>query len=369
MFDNIDKKAKDIEEESGINLLPSDMRPKKEKVRHEHLPSKDAADFHIPEKKIKPLTPHIKPQPKKEKKPKVKKPGFWSKFLAKRKRKKAEKKFKKIMAQKKIQAINKKRKKKKPAVVPGNIAPPQPKPPAAPHFQHKLLDPPVKQDFEKPIISKPADDYSQIKLSHAKPLPQEDDELDVNLLPPEKQLPSGKKMATRYALAALIAVAIVALPYIFFQAKKAGLIKQANDLKIQIESVEKEMLKTSDLIKKFGPLVDRLDTLGVLLDNHIYWSRLFPILEKHTAQGVYFTDLSISPQTQIILTGKARNIRSLAEELVVLKNGDAFTDVTLSSLRLPEIGKEEEGKIPTVDFTISFTLDSKIINLLQLEEE
>lgn len=247
--------------------------------------------------------------------------------------------------------------------------PPQ-QPRATPHTPPSPPAPRPQPYSDKPHL-KPRQDYlKQVEFSTVKPLAKDgtpshtkDDELDVNLLPKREHRLSHKQIILTYVMLAVICLLAVATPYFYYQSQHTSLSSQNLVLSQQLDTLILKKKEAEDQIKGYGSLAQKLSQLLPLLDNHTYWSKYFPTLEKQTAQKVYFTSIQADPQLRIVLSGQALTLRDLAEQLVVFQNSSDYLDVHLDTLTLA--ASDDDDSQSALEFSLSFNLQPSVILLDQ----
>lgn len=373
MFDNLDEKNKE-----GINLLPDNKKRSRDILGNSGEQSfKRDIPLHIPNDEIKKV--HLAqdkrsvPRPSKLTSGKKTSVGFFS-FLNKFRRLKKEKETKSLLSVKlPVKSIVAAK-----SFQPGTAAN-QDLGQLAKQLDDKPLPKPIDSQpniasgqaqekiIPKTVVDHPAKTAPLATLMHISnsqlAKSDEDKEFDVNLLPEEKKLPTAKKALTSYVFAAVLALAVIVPPCIIFRAKTAAYNKEIDLLASRTEVVNKKIKTTEEAISGLGTIVKKLEHIESLLRGHIYWSEFLPTLEQHTVAGVFFTSLSAGEGLAVSLQGRALDLRSLAEQLVVFRKSSIYHDIELASMRL---GNEANDKQQSdqVEFTITFTLDSAVINAI-----
>jgi len=213
----------------------------------------------------------------------------------------------------------------------------------------------------KPITAPAPNKFNNNVLHQASQADQAnatEDTLEVNLLPVKKRQFSHQQIFLSYFMAIIICLLATITPYVYLLTHNKTLSAGITSLETQIDLVNtknKELNKEVALMKPFSI---KLQSLLALLENHIYWSRLFPFLERYTIGNVYYTSLSISNDNLVHLNGAALNLRDLAEQLVVYQREPLFIDVNLESFNFVEPATPND---PKIEFSLSFNLSPDII--------
>ena len=183
--------------------------------------------------------------------------------------------------------------------------------------------------------------------------------LDINLLPESSKIISVQKALMSYATAMAIAVAIVFIPYLILQFNRTGYVDQNKGLLEQHKLVKTKIAEHQTVIAGFGPMAGKLNHLENLFENHVYLSQFFSLLEKNTLPSIYFTALNIEPDLKIKLDGRAFNLRSLAEQLLIFKTSPDCRSVALERLALNTHSSDRSAD--GIEFSLSFTLDKSVV--------
>lgn len=81
----------------------------------------------------------------------------------------------------------------------------------------------------------------------------------------------------------------------------------------------------------------KINRLAKLLNNHIYWSRVLPLIEQNTLSNVFFSSFSGDAQKNIvILSGNVANYTVLAKQVKALEQ--KFEQVKFSTSGLAKEG-------------------------------
>ena len=208
----------------------------------------------------------------------------------------------------------------------------------------------------KPII--PAKEKNPLFETREPSAEAVNDNLEVNLLPQIKKRFTDHQIILSYGFILLIGLLILFSPYIFYRSKNKSYRADNEFVSRQLELIDAKTKDMQTQIKDYGALAWQLASLSDVLKNHVYWSRFFPILENHTVGNVYFTSLEVTEKSKITVAGLALDLRSAAEELVVMKSSQTYFNIKLESLSFVE--PKNQGD-PTVSFSLSFEIPQSLI--------
>lgn len=183
-------------------------------------------------------------------------------------------------------------------------------------------------------------------------------EIDVNFLPEGINLVPIKKLRLYFGLSAIIGVIIVALGYFGINLSNQLLEKQFQGIDRQLEAAEAGYAKLKAKEEEALKWSKRVAVISSLLENHIYWSKFFPYLEKTTIPDVYYTSIGLSSDGIVTLSGVATNYTAVARQYkVFLNNSEIFPEATLSFSG----GAQGEG----IGLSVKLKLDDKLYYSLE----
>ncbi len=154
---------------------------------------------------------------------------------------------------------------------------------------------------------------------------------------------------------------------IFFLAIVAGggIFFWQQSLKAQVQEVEATLIKeresfSEDTIRDLTDLSNRLKSSEELLDNRLYSSKIFELLNQNTIQTVRFSKFSVDPsmvdktKLKMTVSGQAKDYASVAlQSDIFSKLTNTVLEYEFSNLTLDQAGN--------VLFDMSATLDKKAI--------
>lgn len=133
-------------------------------------------------------------------------------------------------------------------------------------------------------------------------------------------------------------------------------LKNARDQK-SAELTEAQRAVNLDTVEGFIRLKNRLNTVEVLLNQHIALSEFFDTLESRTLQTVRFSDLSVEVNedrsAEIQMEGVARSFNALAAQSSAIAAEKRIKRAIFSDIAVNENG--------TVGFTLTASVDSRLI--------
>ncbi|OIO17316.1 hypothetical protein AUJ29_01565 [Candidatus Kuenenbacteria bacterium CG1_02_38_13] len=370
MFDNLDDR---IEEKHSINFLPDRPRIKERGAKSARVFSMEReADFHIPAEKEKIKMSHFSTEERHKKIKQQKKSIFFS-FFKKLGRGDKSKKSTSITTIKLPVNLEKRLEVKSNTFVKKSFSVNEGKTDI--HGLAKDLDAVARplqtisspQSGEQPQL--------QAKASHTKDSfaptmhlastldhrQEKKEELDVNLLPEIRYLPTTGRVIIFYALSVIFAFIVLIVPYIFLSDKNLANIKEVDDLQLKGEMVASKIVQVENQIGNIVPIIKKTQYIETLLDRHIYWSNFFPTLEQHTLPSIYFTGISVDEDLKVFLEGMAFDLRAVAEQLLIFKNSNVYHDIELSNLRLESRIDNDGAKENGIEFSLTFFVDESVI--------
>ena len=125
---------------------------------------------------------------------------------------------------------------------------------------------------------------------------------------------------------------------------------QAEHLKREIVLLEAQTIPLLENRDNIITLADKATEVNKVLDNHIYWTNFFDLLESYTVPDVYFGNFSASAGKSINLTATSRNLMYLAQQIVAFNNApDFIKKVNVSNIQMSPDGASASFNLILVD--------------------
>lgn len=201
--------------------------------------------------------------------------------------------------------------------------------------------------------------------------------LSVNLVPEDTLRIVKKDLPNRLKFLTLFVILIFALLLFGWGVLSWLQITTFENMQTLKNSIAEKEIKihtyktqSSEIVK----LRQRYDLIKVLLNNHVYWTKFFALLEKYTIDDVYYTSFSVKSDknARITFNARGRNVEAIARQLKVLQDADDFIqDVRIngfSMLSSSERRSQNVSQSNVVSFDIIVTLDPDVFLLSQNKE-
>lgn len=202
--------------------------------------------------------------------------------------------------------------------------------------------------------------YSKLEQLHPEIKPDDfikerDTTLDVNLIPEEMnrhpELEVGQKLFTA-GMVAGFSVLLVLLGYFGLSWYQIGVTREAVKVEDEVVALDSQI---KELEARRAEAVEFQAYLGLvrsLLDQHVYWSQFFKLLETHTSREVFFSNFSMSGTNQLVISAQALDYDAVAEQIVALERATDF----IQAVRVDAVAAEVDrasGLYQGVTFTLS----------------
>ncbi|MBI5621604.1 hypothetical protein HY933_01910 [Candidatus Falkowbacteria bacterium] len=163
----------------------------------------------------------------------------------------------------------------------------------------------------------------------------------------------------------LVLVVLVGIYLIIFrwptplQTDEAAVSREIGQLKSQLSEFEKK--------KQTIAILDRrLASINQLLEQHLFWTKFFDLLEQNTIDSVYYTNLNVDESGQIILSATANNYAGVAAQIAVWQARPEITKVDFSRAALRQTvavpGAPAAAETSAVNFELFLTLQKDFLN-------
>ncbi len=177
----------------------------------------------------------------------------------------------------------------------------------------------------------------------------------VKIIPKEKEVAEKEPIwvALLFWFSLFILMVAICLFFVFrWEAKKAETqLEKVNTQLEQLETSEKKALKEAIYDYK-----KRIDDFPVLLSAHQTPSKIFTLLEENVHPHVWFSGIKfIRNKNYLDLSGKAENLLSLAQQILIFEKLPQVKELTVSNIK-----SDKEGKI---NFNLKIVLNPTFLLL------
>jgi len=174
----------------------------------------------------------------------------------------------------------------------------------------------------------------------------------VSLIPKEKKKKQGFSLELilgnvqmAVAMGALLLGVVIYVGLVFYE---GNLNNEVRGIVSRAEKIVED--RDIDLENEATGLAERLKSIGILLDSHVYSSKIFTAIEETTHSAASFGLFALNLSNgSISLNGIAPNYKILGEQVIAFEEDERFINVTLSNIKTEKSGQ------------ISFKVDLKIL--------
>jgi len=169
----------------------------------------------------------------------------------------------------------------------------------------------------------------------------ESGDLSISLMP-EKAVIIPRIVHSRIlilitALIVIVIVFAVSWLYVDWHFDKIKNEVEEIDREIQITEAQSfPLLKVRDEVATLEKNAGRAEDI---LDNHVYWTKFFGLLEKYTTADVYFNDFSADTSGLLRLDSVCRDLISVAKQFVVFSQASDF----VKEVDISDVAKAPNG--------------------------
>lgn len=180
--------------------------------------------------------------------------------------------------------------------------------------------------------------------------------VEVSLMPEEILVTERMVRERIFILITVILVAgfILILSYLWLQWRSEIAREKVYRVKSEITTLEEQIKQYSQIVSQAKNLEAKASKVGNLFQNHVYWTKFLALLEKYTVPDVYYGDFSAEVDNKIILNAVGRDLTAVARQLVAFSNAPEFVkEVNISNI---------SGGKGGVTFQINLTLVDRLFN-------
>jgi len=188
--------------------------------------------------------------------------------------------------------------------------------------------------------------------------------LDVNLIPdelaryPELELP--KKLFTN-GMIIFVTLLLVIGAYLGITWYQFKITQEIKESEAEILSINEEISNYEKDKKEALELQQYLQVVRGLLDNHVYWTKFFSLLEEYTLDEVYYNSFSMSGKDELVISAVGKDYNSVAKQLVALQQASGFVKSVKIDAAAAEID-QKAGVYMGVSFNISLQFQPNVFS-------
>lgn len=175
---------------------------------------------------------------------------------------------------------------------------------------------------------------------------------DLELLPEKrKKIEFGEEKRFKFNFSILFLLLALALygGLFFYNKNLAGKIKNLDNKMLNLTK-DRDKEKEGQILEVKG----KLEQVGTILENHIFWSKAFGRIKELTLPSIQFQSFEgSSPESKIEFKGIAPNLTTLAIQTANFVNNDLIKDVFISQIKI--VSSNE------VEFFAKLIIDSKFL--------
>jgi len=167
-------------------------------------------------------------------------------------------------------------------------------------------------------------------------------EMDVNLIPEGTYLMSNSKLFKSLIGPIVVSLVIGVLPYVGLIIYHQVLKKQNDQLIADIELGDQTFAQYKALEAEADILVKKIEVSKAIIERHVYWTKVFQILEGLTTKDVYYKSIAANVNGTITLTAVANSYTSVAKQYLVYQQAtDKIDQVKITGAQ----GSTEDGEV------------------------
>ncbi len=182
---------------------------------------------------------------------------------------------------------------------------------------------------------------------------------EINLIPQEVVKERTRQSSqTKFVIFSLIVIFVAGLSTVISGVLATSSSATLSGLKDDVSQKEQRIKSLEEVEKSASVLQQRLSYIKGLFDNKVVYSKVLNELEVRLINGIAVTDIDVSPDFQVSISGVASSttiLQNYVKNLVA--EGSLFGDLKIIEVNI----KEGKG---TVDFKVEATIDkTKVVGL------
>ncbi|MFA5021888.1 MAG: hypothetical protein WC508_02330 [Patescibacteria group bacterium] len=188
------------------------------------------------------------------------------------------------------------------------------------------------------------------------------DILDVNLIPAElgkrPELELGKRL---FASGAVILgfILLIAAGYLGITWYQVKVTQDISGVESRIETLDQEIVQYEKDKQVALDMQQSLESVRQLLNQHVYWTNFFNLLEKNTIGEVKYVNFSMAGQNKLVISAFGKDYHSVAKQLIAFQKATDFVKNVKIDAASAEIDPET-GNYTGVNFNIDLEFQPNV---------
>lgn len=183
----------------------------------------------------------------------------------------------------------------------------------------------------------------------------------ISLLPPELE---GTRDERRWvpvtAIAGMgVALLLIVVPWALLRSAVTRERHAAEVIDRDAAIIERELEDAATALRAHEGRVRRASAAVALLDRHLTWAGVFPLIESRTLPGVVYESFATDANGSIALSAMAPNIRAVAEQIAAWRGAPFVRRVDASNAASTV---DEVGVTRAVRFDLRITVDPTLFS-------
>ncbi|MFC1662817.1 hypothetical protein ACFL04_01460, partial [Patescibacteria group bacterium] len=134
---------------------------------------------------------------------------------------------------------------------------------------------------------------------------------------------------------------------------ESSIVGRTEDIRAEVSEINRQIASYQAERTSALALKQKMDLVTQRLDQHIYWTKFFELLEANTVTDVYYDNAfagDISGSFNLNATGK--DYSSVARQLIAFREATDFVE----SVSITSATRQAESELSTVSFTIKLII-------------
>lgn len=189
---------------------------------------------------------------------------------------------------------------------------------------------------------------------------------EVNFIIDDLIIPPSKEVIKRLVFLGgifIICLSVTLGAYIYLIIKEEFITSEIEIITKENEDIGEEINSLKNTQEELTVLNNKLDFINEILDNHIYWTKFFGLLERYTLEGVSYSNFDMDISGALKLVAKARDYKAVSDQLFIFNSyPQYFEEMDIDSIAVNE--DETSGQVDGIRFVFSLKINPDIFYLV-----